>query len=101
MKKNKNHKNYIKNKIFSLMDEVNLILGGGVSVDNFLDQTNLFNDWEKIIPEKEYPIFIITILNNIRRESVIDTILNSLSKNSQKKNQIYSSKKNKLKQISK
>ena len=46
MKINKKNKNYVKNKIFSLMDEVHLILGGGISVDDFLDQTSLFNDWE-------------------------------------------------------
>ena len=96
MKLNIRDKNNLKLKMFSLMDDVQLALKKGVSIDDFLDETDLFDDWERIIPEKEYPIFIITILNNIRRESIIDTILNSLSKNSQKKNQTYSSKKNKL-----
>ena len=68
MKININNKNYVKNRIFSLMDEVHIILGEGLSVDDFLDQTNLFNDWEKIIPEKEYPIFVMAVLNNIRKE---------------------------------
>ena len=75
MKINKNNKNYVKNKIFSLMDEVHLILGGGLSVDDFLDQTSLFNEWEKIIPEEEYPIFVMAVLNNIRKESIINTII--------------------------
>ena len=61
------------------MDEVHLILGGGLSVDDFLDQTSLFNEWEKIIPEKEYPIFVMAVLNNIRKESIINTIIASLS----------------------
>mgnify|MGYP001173222199 FL=1 len=85
MKLNIRDKNNLKLKMFSLMDDVQVALKKGVSIDDFLDETDLFDDWERIIPEKEYPIFIITILNNIRRESVIDTILNSLSKNSQKK----------------
>jgi len=100
MKKNKNYKNYIKNKIFSLMDEVHLILRGGVSVDDFLDQTNLFNDWEKIIPEKEYPIFVMAILNNIRKESIINTIITSLSDENTQKNQVSSSSSKKKKLIS-
>ena len=98
MKIDINNKNHVKNKIFSLMDEVHIILGEGLSVDDFLDQTNLFNDWEKIIPEKEYPIFIMAVLNNIRKESIINTIIASLSDKNVEKNQVssYSSKKNKL-----
>jgi len=98
MKIDINNRNHLKNKIFSLMDEVHIILGEGLSVDDFLDQTNLFNDWEKIIPEKEYPIFIMAVLNNIRKESIINTIIASLSDKNMEKNQAssYSSKKNKL-----
>ena len=85
MKLNIRDKNNLKLKMFSLMDEVQLNLKKGGSIDDFLDETDLFDDWERIIPEKEYPIFIITILNNIRKESIIDTILDSLSKNVKKK----------------
>ena len=91
MKINKNNKNDVKNKIFSLMDEVHLILGGGVSVDDFLDQTNLFNEWEKIIPEQEYPIFVMAVLNNTRKESIINTIIASLSDKNMGKNLVSSS----------
>jgi hypothetical protein len=100
MKMNINNKNYVKNKIFSFMDEVHMILGGGVSVDDFLDKTNLFNDWEKIIPEKEYPIFVMAVLNNIRKESIINTIIASLSDKNVQKNQVSSSSSKKKKLIS-
>ena len=98
MKINKNNKNDVKNKIFSLMDEVHLILEGGLSIDDFLDQTNLFNEWEKIIPEKEYPIFVMAVLNNIRKESIINTIIASLTDTNMGKNRVssFSSKKKKL-----
>ena len=95
-----NNKNQVKNKIFSLMDEVHIILKGGLSVDDFLDQTDLFNDWEKIIPEKEYPIFIMTVLNNIRKESIINTIIASLSDKNVGKNRVSSSSSKKKKLIS-
>ena len=100
MKININNKNYVKNKIFSLMDEVHIILGGGLGVDDFLDQTNLFNDWEKIIPEKEYPIFVMAVLNNIRKESIINTIIASLFDNNVEKNQDSSSSSKKKKLMS-
>ena len=68
----------LRDKIFALMDEVNMVIESGMEIDDFLDQTNLFDDWEKIIPESEYPIFVISVLNNIRKESILETILSSI-----------------------
>ena len=96
MKLDINHKNKLKLKMFNLMDEVQLTLNEGVNIDDFLDETDLFSSWEEIVPEKEYPIFIIAVLNNIRKESIIDTILDSLTLENQKKNQTHLSRKNKL-----
>ena len=100
MKISINNKNHVKNKIFSFMDEVHIILGTGLSVDDFLDQTNLFNDWEKIIPEKEYPIFVMAVLNNIRKESILNTIIESFSNENEEKNQVSSASSKKKKIIS-
>ena len=90
------NKNKLKFKMFNLMDEVQLTLEEGVSIDDFLDESDLFNAWEEMIPEKEYPIFIMAVLNNIRKESIIDTILDSLTLENQKKNQTHLSRKNEL-----
>ena len=96
MKLNSNNKNKLKLKIFDLMDEVQLTLKEGISIDDFLDETDLFSAWEEMIPEKEYPIFVMAVLNNIRKESIIDTILDSLTLKKQNKNQTHLSRKNKL-----
>ena len=96
MKLNTIYKNKLKLKIYNLMDEVQLTLKEGASIDDFLDESDLFSAWEEIIPEKEYPLFIMAVLNNIRKESIIDTILDSLSLENQKKNQTHLSRKNKL-----
>ena len=96
MKLNTCNKNKLKVKMLNLMDEVQLILKEGVSIDDFLDETDLFSVWEEMIPEKEYPIFIMAVLNNIRKESIIDTILDSLTLENQKKNQTHLSTKNEL-----
>ena len=85
MKLNTSNKNKLKLKMFNLMDEVQLTLKEGISIDDFLDETDLFCAWEEMIPEKEYPIFIMAVLNNIRKESIIDTILDSLTLEDQKK----------------
>ena len=96
MKLNTSNKNKLKLKMLNLMDEVQLTLKEGVSIDDFLDETDLFSAWEEMIPEKEYPIFIMAVLNNIRKESIIDTILDSLTLDNQKKNQTHLSTKNEL-----
>ena len=96
MKLNTRNKNKLKLKIYNLMDEVQLVLKEGVSIDDFLDETDLFSAWEEMIPEKEYPVFVMAVLNNIRKESIIDTILDSLTLENQKKNQTHLSSKNKL-----
>ncbi len=67
-------------KLLNLQDRVVDSLEKKPDVDTFLDQTNLFDEWEKVLPEAEYPIFVITVLNNIRREAVIANIIDSISK---------------------
>ena len=69
---------HLKNKIFSLQDEVSRILSIDNDVDKFLDNSTIFDEWEEIIPDAEYGIFVMAILNNIKRELVIDKILDSI-----------------------
>ena len=64
----------LKNKIFSLQDEVSRILSIDNDVDKFLDNSTILDEWEEIIPDAEYGIFVMAILNNVKRESIIDKI---------------------------
>ena len=68
----------IKKKIFSLMDEVQNSLVVKNDIDKFLDETTLFDEWEDILPDAEYGIFVITILNNIRSKVIINTLIDSV-----------------------
>ena len=68
----------LKNKIFSLQDEVSRALSINNDVDKFLDNSTILDEWEEIIPDAEYGIFVMAILNNIKRESIIDKILDSI-----------------------
>ena len=70
----------IENRIFSLQDKVLDALRIEKDVDKFLDKTTLFDDWENIMPDAEYGIFVIAVLNNIRTKIVIDTIVDSILK---------------------
>ena len=68
----------LKDKIFSLQDEVSKILSIDNDVDKFLDNSTILDEWEEIIPDAEYGIFVMAILNNVKRESIIDKILDSI-----------------------
>ena len=69
---------FLKNKIFSLQDEVSRILIIDDDVDKFLDNSTILDEWEKIIPDAEYGIFVMAILNNVKRATIIDKILDSI-----------------------
>ena len=64
--------------LLKLFEEVSMHLKKEKDIDAFLDNTTLFNDWEKIIPEPEYPIFVMAVLNNIKRPIIIETIISSI-----------------------
>ena len=68
----------IEARIFSLQDKVSNALLVNPDVDKFLDSTTLFDEWEEIIPDPEYGIFVIAILNDIRKKAVIDKIIDSI-----------------------
>ena len=70
----------IEKKIFDLQDKVADALLVDSDVDKFLDNTTILDEWENIIPDKEYGIFVIAVLNNIRKKTIIDTIVDSVLK---------------------
>jgi len=67
--------------LFSLMDQVALHLQTDPDVDKFLDNTDIFEEWEKVLPEPEYPIFVMAVLNNTRRDSIVNSILDAILEN--------------------
>ena len=69
---------FLKNKIFSLQDEVSRILSIDDDVDKFLGNSTILDEWEEMIPDAEYGIFVMAILNNVKRESIINKILDSI-----------------------
>ena len=85
----------IEARVFSLQDKVSNALLDNPDVDKFLDSTTLLDEWEEIIPDPEYGIFVIAVLNDIRKKAVIDKIIDSiLDIESESKNQFSKSKKN-------
>ena len=91
MKLNELNRHQLKSELILLMDKVASHLRNESNVDKFLDETNLFDDWELVLPETEFSIFIITVLNDIRKDSIIDTIIDSCKENKKRSTQKLSS----------
>ena len=72
------NRDVLKKKIFSLQDEISNKLSIENDVDKFLDNTTILDEWEEIIPDPEYGIFVIAVLNDIRSDKIINKILDAI-----------------------
>ena len=71
-------KSDLKIRLIKLMDDVKAHLNEEKDVDKFLDETNLFDDWELALPQHEYPILVMAVLNDIRKDNIINSIIDSV-----------------------
>ena len=58
------NRNEIKEYILSLQLEVKEQISNQNSIDDFLDKTDIFDEFEEILSDQEFGILILTILNN-------------------------------------
>ena len=56
----------IREYIFNIQLEVKDKVLKYKNIDDFLDNTDIFNDFEEILPDQEFGILILTILNNFK-----------------------------------
>ena len=69
----------LRDYLFNLQLEVkSQIKNYNNNVDKFLDNTNIFNDFEEILPDEEFGIFILTMLNNFKSDIIIDDLLDNI-----------------------
>ena len=92
-------KQHMLNEILCLMDKVSKHLKHDSNIDNFIDNDDEIDILAKIIPKSQYPIFIISVLNNIRSNAILDEIIDS-SFTSNKKNSRSNCNKSKKRLIS-
>ena len=81
----------LKSYIFEIQDTIKFHLNKGGNVDSFLDETDLIDDFELVLPDEDFGIFVITVLNGIKTESIINTLLDSLLKSIQSKSPVLNS----------
>jgi hypothetical protein len=74
------NQNELKNYILEIQSTVQNELSMGTDIDDFLDQTTIFDDFEDIIPEAEFGIFVLTILNGYKSEVILDKLAEVIQK---------------------
>ena len=52
----------LKEHIFQLQEFIENEQKSGKDVDTILDETDIFDEFEEVLPDDEFPIFVITIL---------------------------------------
>ncbi len=70
----------LKSYIFQLQEFIENEQKTGKDVDTILDETDIFDEFEEILPDEEFPIFVITILNGFQSDAILDTLLDAIEK---------------------
>jgi len=65
----------LKDYIFRLQKFIQDEQESGKDIDTILDETDIFDEFEEVLPDDEFPIFVITILNGFQSDDLIDKLL--------------------------
>ena len=71
-------RNEVRDYILTLQDYITKEMKSGKDIDKFLDETDIFDEFEAILPDKEFPIFVITILNGFQSQVILNKMLDIL-----------------------
>ena len=75
----------IKNHIFDLQAKVKEQTLKNGNIDDFLDKTNIFDEFEEMLSDQEFGILVLTVLNNFKSDIILDDILDIIEKAIKKK----------------
>ena len=65
----------LKGHIFRLQEFIENEQKAGKDVDTILDETDIFDEFEDVLPDDEFPIFVITILNGFQSDVLVNKLL--------------------------
>ena len=68
----------MKEYILQLQQFIKTEQDNGKDIDTILDETDIFDQFEEILPDNEFPIFVITILNGFQSEIIINKLINTI-----------------------
>ena len=70
----------IKDYILSLHELIHQKMNSGLTIDDILDEEDPFEIVEPLLQREEYPIFVLSIINKIQSNTVMNTLLDSIEK---------------------
>jgi hypothetical protein len=70
----------IKDYLFCIQDYFQKCIDKGLEIDDILDNSTILDEFEKYLPDEDFPIFVITILNGFKSSEIIDSIVDSIDK---------------------
>ena len=70
----------IKSYILALHELIHQKMNSGLTIDDILDEEDPFEIVEPLMQREEYPIFVLSIINKIQSDTVMNTILDSIEK---------------------
>ena len=76
----------IKEYIFNLQSVVQEQKLNYENIDDFLDNTDIFDKFEEILADQEFGVLILTVLNNFKSKIIIDDILDIIEQAIKKEN---------------
>lgn len=70
----------IRDYFIQLQKDIQIQINNGKTVDDILDESQQLREIEDWIPKEEYGILILTLLNNFKSESIMNTLVESVMK---------------------
>ena len=70
----------IKDYILSLHELIHQKMNSGLTIDDILDVEDPFEIVEPLMQREEYPIFVLSIINKIQTDTIMNTLLDSIEK---------------------
>ena len=70
----------IRDYILALHELIQQKMNSGLTIDDILDEEDPFEIVEPLMQREEYPIFVLSIINNIQTDTVMNTLLDSIEK---------------------
>ena len=70
----------IKDYINYLQIKVKENISKDDNIDKFLDETDIFDEFEGILSDQEFGILVLTVLNNFKSEVILNEILDIIER---------------------
>ena len=70
----------IRDYILALHELIHQKMNSGLTIDDILDEEDPFEIVEPLMQREEYPIFVLSIINKIQTDTVMNTVLDSIER---------------------